>query len=71
MTYTTEAFAPHLESISSMADFQRYAPYRADHEMSIAVHADDLRETYELLKESDIRLSSMHHPDQMWWKPAR
>jgi hypothetical protein len=71
ITYTTEGFAPYLGSIGSIADFEKYAPFRADRQMWLAVHPDDLEEAYGVLREQGIRLSALHHADQMWWKPAR
>jgi hypothetical protein len=68
MTYTTEAFIPHLRAIDSFETFGRYAPFRADRTLKLTVHPDDLTDAYDLLRQLGIRLSVMHHPDQHWWK---
>jgi hypothetical protein len=68
MTYTTEAFIPHLRAIDSLETFGRYAPYRSDRTLKVSVHPDDLTDAYALLRDLGIRLSVMHHPDQHWWK---
>jgi hypothetical protein len=68
MTYTTEAFIPHLRDIDSFDTFGRYAPFRSDRTIKLSIHPDDLPDAYALLRELGIRLSVMHHPDQHWWK---
>jgi hypothetical protein len=68
MTYTTEAFIPHLRAVNSLETFGLYAPFRPDRRITLAVHPDDLSDAYALLCELNIRLSVLHHPDQHWWK---
>jgi len=68
MTYTTEAFIPHLRAIDSLGTFGLYAPFRSDRTMKLTVHPDDLTDAYALLRELGIRLSVLRHPDQHWWK---
>ena len=58
MTYTTEAFLPHLREIRSLEDFQRYAPYRADYRMVLSVHPEDEQDAYGVLRELEMRLSA-------------
>jgi hypothetical protein len=70
MTYKTEAFLPHLREIRSLEDFQRYAPYRADYRMVLSVHPEDMQDAYGVLRELEVRLSALQHPDQHWWKDA-
>jgi hypothetical protein len=62
--YTTDLFKPHLDSIKSIADFNRYAPYRHDRRLLLAVHPDHFERTLAILREVGIQLSVVHHPDQ-------
>ena len=58
MTYTNEAFLPHLREIRSLEDIQRYAPYRADYRMVLSVHPEDEQDAYGVLRELENRLSA-------------
>lgn len=64
VAYTTEAFIPHLPSIKSIDDFEQYAPYRPDYDMVLLVHPADLDDAYQVLRDLNIPLSPLHHPDQ-------
>ena len=68
VSYLSEAFEPHLLGIGSLEDFAKYAPYREDRDFALSVHPDDLEGAYQVLRESEIRLSVIRHPDQHWWR---
>jgi hypothetical protein len=66
--YTTRGLLPHLMDIDSIEGFMRVVPLEADLGQNLFVWNPDLRQAFAVLRELNVRLNIVRHPDQHWWK---